>query len=734
MSEVQQSRRDFLKLLGAGGALVVTVPLAGCASSPSRSEQLGQGGLANAFIRITPASDIEFYLPRAEMGQGVVQGLTVLVAEELSTPPEQIDVQFAPVDKAYSNPDFSMQATGGSTSMKVHYLPLRQAAANIRQALLEAASAELGVDAAALRLQDGQLVAPDGSYPIGKFVARAQQRPLPQNAPLKPEADFVYIGKDNGVRVDARKKSTGQADFGIDTEFDGLRRAVVKRCPVVGGRPASFDAAPALASPGVIKVVEIEHGVAVIAQSYWQAKRAAARLEVQWDLPALAQFNSDDLPAQLRQALQEQEGEEAERSGAGADALDKGAKRVEASYWAPYLAHATMEPMNCAIKLQGESCEVWAGTQTPQVARGLIANYLGIDAEAVTIHNTFLGGGFGRRLSADYMLEACMVARAADEPVQVVWSREDDMRHDVYRPAALANFTASLDDQGMIDTWTVKRAGPNIMPYAVEENLPGLAPGFVPDSLLDWLADRSHSVFENWTVDFSSVEGLAEDYDVPNKEVRHVTVDPGLPCGFLRSVGHSFSGFFKESFVDELAHAAGRDPVEFRLAHSTSDQRFAEVLRVAADKGHWGAPRVAGASQGVAVHTSFESRVAQVVELTVEGGEITVHRVCCVVDCGRAVTPDVVRAQMEGCIIFGLSAALYGRIDIEEGAVVQSNFHDYQVLRMAQTPEIDVHIIDSTEPPTGVGEPGLPPIAAAVANAVYAATGQRLRSLPLAPA
>lgn len=734
MSEINASRRNFLKIIGAaGGGLVVGIPLVACSSQKPIPGYTKDSYVHDAFIQISPDNQIHFYVPRTEMGQGVNNGFATLVAEELSTAPDLIQCHHAPVAKAYRNPDYGVQATGGSNSMRVHYRQIRQSAADARAAVLGAASEQLKIPVSEMHLENGQVIASGKAYPMGSFVELASQRPVPSDTPVKDPADFLYIGKDL-PRIDARTKSNGTAQFGLDMDFPGLKRAVLQRCPVAGGRVRSFSDTAANAMPGVVVIVEVDAGVAVVADSYWQARQAAGKLEIEWDLPELANFSSDGFKSQLQHALDTEEGEKAYRQGDGNGPLQNADQVITAEYWAPYLAHAAMEPLNCTVKIEGDYCDVWVGSQVPQVAQGLAALHTGIDRDNVRVHVAYLGGGFGRRLYSDYVVQAAQIARASGQPVQLVWSREEDIQHDWFRPASLARFAATVDSDGRFETYSVRRAGPNKQPYELSEAIPGLAPEIVPDGFSRWIAGTSHSVYENWIVDHSSVEGLYEDYEAPNKEVRHVTVDPGLRVGSWRSVGHSFSGFFKESFVDEVAYRSGLDPVDFRLKNTEDNPRLNQVIRTAAEKANWGTAMTPGSSQGIAAHTSFQSRVAQVAEVTVENGEIRVHRVTCVVDCGLAVNPDIVRAQMESAIVFGLTAALYGNIDIVDGVVRQSNFHDYPMLRMDQVPAIEVHIIASEEDPTGVGEPGLPPIAAAVANAIYAGTGQRLRSLPLKPA
>ncbi|NIB43977.1 xanthine dehydrogenase family protein molybdopterin-binding subunit [Pseudomaricurvus alkylphenolicus] len=728
---ISSNRRDFLKMMGiTGGGLVLGVPLSGCASAQSRFPYAAEDAWqADAFLQVTPSNQVRFFVPQAEMGQGVNMGLTTLIAEELNMDPATIEVRTAGIHKDYGVPGYGIQVTGGSASIRVRYEPLRQSAAQVRELLLQAASLRWGVSKNQLSMADAKISSGDRTEGIGAFVVDAAELPAPESVELKPDSELRWIGRDRGPRIDALAKATGTADFGIDAKIPGMKKAALLRSPVAGGKVLSFALNGADQQAGVHKVVEIFNGVAVVAEHYWQARKALEQIEVKWELPALSSVSSDALGETMAEALNE-EGQEAHKQGEGAKALREAASTLSARYEAPFLAHATMEPMNCTVHMQGDRAEAWVPTQAPDLAGNLVSEYGGIDRDKVQVHSTYLGGGFGRRAFHDFVAEATAIARKVKVPVQLTWSREDDTRNDYYRPAATVDLAAGLDEQGQLQTWSAKRAGANIMPYMLDQNAGALLPEFLPDGMVDWVSKRGYGLFKNWLVDPSSVEGLYEDYDVPNKEVRHVTVDVGIRTGYWRSVGHSFTGFFKESFMDELAHASEQDPLAFRLRHLPADSRLRKVLEAAAQKAGWGQPKN-GRFLGIAAQESFESFVAEVAEVSVENGQIRVHKVTCAVDCGKVINPDIVRSQMESGVNFGLTAALYGEITFANGEVQQSNFHDYPMLRMNESPEIDVVLIDSDEHPTGVGEPGLPPIAPAVANAVFAATGTRLRSMPL---
>ncbi|MDH3748000.1 MAG: molybdopterin-dependent oxidoreductase [Gammaproteobacteria bacterium] len=725
----KQTRRTFLKLLGVTGAgLVIGITVTRDRRSPFPANDLALE--PDAFLQITPENVVNFFLPHAEMGQGVYTGLTTLIAEELDISPEKIQVHHANAHAAYRHPEFRMQITGGSTSIKVRYQPLRQAAANARALLLDAAAEQLAATRSDLTTANGDVVWNGKHFPYGDFATTAASLKLSDDASLKETAEFRYIGGDV-PRLDARAKTTGDAMFGLDVEIPNMHRAVLVRCPVIGGAPKSVNANAARETDGVTDVVTIFNGVAVVATSYWQAKKAADKLEIEWDYPALQRQSSAEIRAAMEAALEHDDGKEIYVEGSGAAALDDANSVVEATYWAPYLAHAPMEPMNCTARIEDGNCDVWVGTQVPELARGLAAFHAGIGKRHVTIHQKFLGGGFGRRGMADYVSEAVAIAKESGKPVQLVWSREDDTKNSYYRPASLTKYRAGLGSEGRIESWSVKRVGPNILPHIVEHMVDGMLPAATPDGIVSWLSDRPHGVFKSLVGDPFSVEGLFEDYDIANKEVRHVTHDPGLRASYWRSVGHSYSGFFKESFVDELAAKSGKDPVEFRLAHLSDDSVLRRAIELAADKGAWATGSAPGVFNGFAAHTSFGAGVAQIAEVSIENRKIRVNKVTCAIDCGVVVNPDIVKANVESAIIYGLTAALYGDITLVDGQVEQGNFHDYTVMRMADSPQIDVHIVSSTRDPVGVGEPGLPPVAAAVANAVFAATGQRLRDLPL---
>ena len=731
MNTVNVSRRRLLQTSAVtGGGLVVGFAVTGCSSTPAPLPVASTEGAwtPNAFLQILPDNTIRFYTARSEMGQGVTTGLATLVGEELDVNPLDMDIWLAGVHEDYVNPLFGMQGTGGSTSIRAHYTQLRQVGANTRALIMEAAAQDLGVSTSTLSTDNGFVVRGDSRYPYAAFVETAQSLSIEADAPLKPASQFEYIGQES-KRVDAIAKSTGTAQFGIDVDIPDMHYAVVVRAPVARAKAQSVNAAGAKAMPGVIHVFEMSTGVAVVAETFWQAKQAAAKVEVLWESTPLEAVDTAALRADYTAALDADDGVEGPNEGDIGAALESASKTHEAEYWAPLLSHSPMEPMNAVVRIDGEEADVWTGIQFPSAVPGLVSRVADIPAENVRFHQTYLGGGFGRRGSPSHIIEATEIAKVSGKPIQLVWTREDDIQQGPFRPASLMRIKAGVDTDGNLIAWDAARAGADISPDTFRSLLPALY-SWMGDGMIEGVANLSEWYFEKFVTDESSTEGLFEDYDHPNTRVTHMTVDHELPMTFWRSVGHSYTAFAKESMIDEMAEAAGMDEVAFRLQNTQNAPRLNNVIRVAGEHMVKMNPP-AGHHLGLAAHHSFYTDVAEIAEVSVENGKIRVHKVTCVLDCGQAVNPDIVRSQIEGGVIYGLTATLYGGLNLEAGAIKESNFHDYPMLRMDESPEIEVIIIDSGTKPTGVGEPGLPPIAPAVANAVYKATGQRLRSLPL---
>jgi isoquinoline 1-oxidoreductase subunit beta len=724
------SRRRFLKSTAVvGGGVVIGFSMVGCSSPGPLPIELAEGGFVpNAFLQLLPDNTLRFYTPRDEMGQGVTTGLSTLIGEEFDFDPLDMEIRFAGVHEDYNNPGMGVQATGGSNATHAHYEQLRQVGANARALILAAAEQDLAIAQDQMSTDNGEIRVGSERYPYGQFVRTAATLNPPSEAPLKHQSAFRYIGRES-TRVDALAKSNGTAVYGIDIDVPGMHHAVVKRSPVAGAELQSFDAEPIKAMAGVTDVIEIGSGVAVVAERYWQAKMAADALDVNWTSVPLSKVNSETIRLDYEVALTSDEALVPTDEGDVDAQWDSAEHVLEADYWTPFLSHAPMEPMNAVVRIQGDEAEVWSGTQGPVAAQGLVARFSGIDPERVKVHQTYLGGAFGRRGTLTHIIEATQVAVATGKPIHLLWSREDDLKHGLYRPASLVRLKAGVSAAGKIVAWDAARAGGNISEDTIKNMMPALFPG-LGDGLIDWTVGLAQGALKGWVTDPSSIEGLFEDYDQAHTRVKHATINHGIPLTFWRSVGHSYTAFAKESMIDELALALNQDPVAFRLDNTKNNPRLQNVIRVAGDALQGLQPKE-GRYLGFAAHHSFLTDVAQIAEVSVQGGQIQVHKVLCVVDCGIAVNPDIVRAQMEGAIMFGLTAALHGEHRIQDGEVMESNFDNYPILRMKEAPSVDVVIIPSTDKPTGVGEPGLPPIAPAVANAVYRATGQRLRSLPL---
>ena len=739
MSRATLSRRGFLQVGAAtGGALLVGVHLSGFARFDMRrrhmaewAEQTGEL-VPNAWIRISRDNQITFTLDRVEMGQGTMTSHAMMVAEELEVEPASLRVVHAGADRAYDNTALQFQVTGGSSSVSASWEPLRKAAAATREMLRGAAAALWDARLSDCRAAQGAIVhAPTGrraSY--GELTEIAALLPIP-DPPLKPRAAFRVLGT-SVPRVDARIKVDGTAIFGIDVTVPDMLNAVVVRAPVIGGKPRQVDGAAALRETGVRHVVELPHGVAVVADRYWQARRAAALVEIQWDDGPLVGFDTETLRRDMA-ARAARAAKEVRADGDLEAVIERAARTVDAVYEVPYLAHATMEPMNCAAHVTAERCDIWGPTQSPGMAREVAAALTSLPHRDIHVHNTLLGGGFGRRLFQDYVAEAVQLSMKVSRPVKVTWSREDDMQNDYYRPQTYNLLRGGVDASGQPVAWFHRIVGQSIVAQSGPDWLSSMAPPWLPRVLKASAGGSAAGMYaRNWIADETSIEGaVGLPYAIDNLRVEYALHEPGVPVGFWRSVGHSENAFVVESFIDELAHAGGQDPYQLRRALLAKKPRHRAVLDLAAEKAGWGQPLPAGRGRGIAQHESFGSFCAEVAEVSVQAGEVRVHRVVCAIDCGLAVNPDIVAAQLESSVVFGLSAALRQAITFENGRVMQSNFHQYGMLRMHEMPVIEVHIVPGDAPPSGVGEPGLPPIAPAVCNAIFAATGVRIRRLPI---
>jgi len=710
------SRRQFLVASAVAGAGLVI----GLRSLPGGGRYAAaQSGnpQPDAFVRIGPDSSVTVICKHIEFGQGSHTGLATLVAEELDADWTKVKAEAAPADAAlYNNLLWGpIQGTGGSSSIANAFEQMRRMGAIARAMLIEATAEAWGVPASEITLREGRLLhaATDNKAPIGEFAQRAAKRPPPATVKLKDPKDFNLIGR-LVPRLDSRAKTRGTAIYTIDVKLPGMLTALIARPPRFGGRVRSFDAAAALALPGVVEVVAVPSGVAVLGRGFWAAKQGRDALQIAWDEGAAEGRGSIEIMEEYKR-IAGRPGEIARKDGDAELAMAEAAKVIEAGYEFPFLAHAPMEPVNCVISVGAGSCEIWTGSQLPTIDQAAAAAVLGLQPQQVTINTLYAGGSFGRRATpnADMVSEAAEIAKAIGGRVAVklLWTREDDIKGGQYRPMYYHTLKAGLDAEGRIVAWKHRIVGQSILRGTL-------------------FAD---ALIQNG-VDQTSVEGAQNiPYGIPNVTVDLHTTEAAIPVLWWRSVGSSHTAYAVEGFIDELAELAQRDPVEFRLAMLQDHPRHHAVLSLAAEKAGWGAPVGKGRGRGVALHESFNSYVAQVADVAIDGdGKLRVERVVCAVDCGLAVNPDVIKAQMEGGIGYGLGAVLHGAITLDGGVVQQSNFDDYLPLRIDEMPRVEVHIVPSAEPPTGVGEPGVPPIGPAVANAVYAATGRRIRALPFA--
>jgi isoquinoline 1-oxidoreductase subunit beta len=725
------NRREFLKTGAAGSvALVIGFHLSPSAFADQAAEQEKKiPNPLDAWVRVTPDNHVTLILGKSEMGQGIMTALPMILAEELC-----LDWKNVKVEQALTNPKIYDHGTGGSGSVSASWLPMRRAGAAAREMFITAAAARWNVSRDTCKAQDGGILhgARKNFLTYGELVSDASQLPIPdfKTVPLKNSSDFTIVGHDTH-RFESRDKATGTAKFGLDSRVPGMQFAVIARCPVFGGKVKTFDATKAKAVPGVRDVFAIDPvaqgaftagGVAVLADNSWAAIQGRKALQITWDEgPAVSESS-----ASLRKQFVEnaaKPGKVVRNEGDANAAVASAGKKVEAIYELPFAPHATMEPMNCTVHIRPDGAEAWVPTQAPQWAQEVIAGVSKLPLEKVIVHTTLMGGGFGRRYQADFVMEAAQVAKVTGKPVMVFWTREDDMQHGFYRPASYHHFAGALDAKGNVAAWKHFQTSTSI------------------DAM--W-SPKGKETPEN--SEFATAAFIP--YHAPNYRVEYTLAQSSVPRAWWRSVEHSSSGFVVESFVDELAAAAGADPLEFRLRHIGDDRKIADftnpkenkpldtarlkgVLRLAAEKAGWDKPLPTGISRGIAGYYSFESYTAAVAEVSVKDGAVKVHRIVYAVDCGRPINPEGVRAQVESAAIYGLSAALHDAITIKGGRVEQSNFNDYEMPRMSETPKTEVHVVMSQEEPTGIGEPGLPVIAPAMCNAIFAATGKRIRRLPI---
>jgi isoquinoline 1-oxidoreductase beta subunit len=705
------NRRTFLKTTAAaGGGLMIGGYLPGVLGEPG-SRAAAAGSLEpNIWLKVNADDTVRIMLTQLEMGQGVMTSMPMLVAEELDMDWTKIKTEWTPADAKYGNPNFGgQQLTAGSNSVRGMWKILREAGAGARAMLVTAAAQTWNVPENTLTTEKGEVIhkASGRRLKYGALVDKAAALPVPKQVTLKDPKNFTLMGT-NVPRLDIPEKVNGSAIFGMDVKLPGLLTARVVRCPVFGGKVASFNGDKAKAIPGVKHVVQISNGVAVVADNYWTASKGAQALEITWDEGKLATLSSADIMKQYAD-LAKQPGKVARNQGDVDAALASSPKKFERVFEAPFLAHATMEPMNCTADVKAASCDVYVPTQGQTASHNAAIAASKLPADKVKIHTTYLGGGFGRRGEADFVTEAVETSKAVGAPVKVVWSREDDMQHDFYRPISYARMSGAVDAAGKPTVFAQ-----HVVQQSLMKRLGSLPPN---------------------GVDFISVDGSATlPYDIPNIKVEYTEQDPGIPFGFWRSVGASFQGFAVEAFIDELAATAGKDPYQFRHDLLSKAPRHRAALDLAAEKAGWGKPLPQGRARGIAMMEAFGSIVAQVTEVSVDAkGAVKVHRVVCSVDTGWVINPDTIKQQMEGGIVYGLTAALKGEIAIQNGRVVQKHFGDYQMLRHPEMPVIEVFIVPSTETPGGIGEPSTALAAGSLVNAIYAATGKRIYRLPIKP-
>ena len=660
----------------------------------------------NAWLRIARDNSITVIVDRSEMGQGVYTALPTLMAEELHVDLDVIRIVAAPVGEAYKNPGNGGQITGTSNSVQDAWEKLRLAGAQARTMLTGAAAKRWRIDPGECRAVNGSIVHASGkSLTYGALADAAAKEPVPKDLALKSRADFKLIGKPRN-RIDSPGKVDGSAEFGLDVKLPGMLHATLAQCPVLGGKLKSLDGAAAETMPGVRKVLVTDDGVVVVAEHFWQALQARNALRIDWEAGPNAQLDNDLIGALLRKTAEAGDGLTARSDGNANDALRRAAKTVRARYALPLLAHATMEPMNCTADVTPDGCDLYVGTQVQQVAQMTAAAAAGLQPAQVRVFTTLLGGGFGRRLDIDFIPAAVQASKALAAPVKMIWTREDDMTHDTYRPPALEDMSAAFDAAGKLMAVKLHVTSPSV----TERMFPPVKG--VDDSVVEY------------AINFP--------YDVPNYLLCYSRQEIGIDVGYLRSVSHAPNCFAIESFMDELAAAAGKDPYRFRMGLLSGKARHQRVLKMAAERAGWGQVP-AGRYQGIAFMVGYTTHIAQVIEISIEAGEIKIHKITCVVDCGQMVNPRIVESQIESGIIFGLSAALWGDVTISAGRVRQTNFNNYRVLRGNELPMLDVHLLDSEETPGGIGEVAVAPVAPAICNAFFSATGRRLRSLPIAP-
>ena len=732
------SRRNFLKVSFATGAgLAIGFRMSGRngnadAAEPSRLT--GDNVLEpNAWIRVHPDSSVTIMVNHSEMGQGITTALSMIVAEELEADWSKIRAEIAPAADVYKNPAFGIQATGGSTSVETSWDTLREAGAATRELLISAAADIWQVPSSDCIAKNGVVEhqASDKKAAFGELLEKAAAMKIPDDIQLKSPGKFSLIGRPI-PRLDSDAKARGKAIYGTDIQLPGMLNAAIVHAPILGAKIISVDDSSAKSLPGVRHTVRLDSGVAVVADTFWQAKSAAELLDIVWDNADRSSIGTRAIMSRWESLIQS-EGEVVRDDGDAVGNLKSASRRLSGTYSLPYQAHACPEPMNCTADVKADRCEIWAPTQAQGVAQDVAANICNLSLDNVKVHTTYLGGGFGRRGLSDFVGEAVQISKTVNAPVKLIWTREEDMRNDFYRPASHNILHASLDDDGLPLAWIHRAVGSVEFEALMGEAGPAFLPAWLPRGFKNWTGNTIARLILKAQGSEDAMGGSATMvYGIPHIRVEHIKDNPGVPVGFWRSVADSRNGFVVESFMDEIADASGLDPVDLRMRLLKDAPRHRRVVQLAAEKSGWGRPNSSGIFQGIALHAFHDTPVAMVSDVSVDSdGRINVHRVVCAVDCGTVINPRIVEAQLIGGVVFGLTATLKGSITVEKGRVQQTNFDEFPLLRMDEMPKVEVYTADSNRPPTGIGEVGVPPVSPAVTNAVFSATGKRIRSLPV---
>lgn len=731
-NEIDQGRRHFLKVsCAAGCALLADIHFSGCSSkAENKTDDLYA---PDAWIKIANDNTITVMVNHSEMGQAITTAFAMIVAEELEADWSNMRFEIAPAAEVYKNPAFNYQMTGGSTSVRTSFNILRRAGASLRELLVTAAAETWGTPAGQCRAEKSRVFHSDGkrSLTYGELIDKAADLPVPKNAPLKKPADFKIIGK-NMPRLDTLEKVYAKAVFGTDVQLPGLLTATVLHPPVFGTKVKKLDASAAKALPGVKDVVVIDGGIAVVADTFWHARQGMAALKVEWTKNGRENLDSEKIRNRWAE-LSKKEGKLIYRTGNADKVFKKNKTIIKSTYELPYQAHATPSPMNCTAHVREDGCDIWGPTQNQDAAQEVASKITGLDYGAINVFTTYVGGGFGRRISAEFVVEAVQISKAVKAPVKVIWTRAEDMQHDFYRPAFYNVMQAALNENGLPVAWKHRIVGADHLAQRLPERIPLKMSYETPRFVRDITAAVTGKVMSPIMAGMHAKEGAVPlPYKIDNVRLNFVNDDPGIPLGPWRSVSHSANAFVVECFLDEIAGQTGKDPYELRYELLSHDPRMRSVLEFAAKKSGWGKPLPEGIHRGIAFHEYHKTLLSFVAEVSVgETGKIKVHRVVCAIDCGIVINPKNIAVQMESGIAFGLSATLKSAITIDKGRVKQSNFDDFPIIRMHEMPKVEVHLIESTHPPTGIGETAVPLISPAVANAVSAATGKRVRTLPI---